>query len=109
MKKNRPGVLLQILGRPADRESLMGILLAETTTLGVRFYEAERQILPRKTERRKTPWGTVGLKRFRRPGLAPRSAPEFTIEYEDLKSLAGREHKSLKEMETLLRSFFTRL
>ena len=41
----------------------MGILLAETTTLGVRFYEAERQILPRKTERLETPWGTVGLKR----------------------------------------------
>jgi len=108
MKKNRPGVLLQVLCRPADRESLMGILLAETTTLGVRFYEAERQILPRKTERLETPWGTVGLKRFKRPGPANRSAPEFTIEYEDLKSLAAREHKSLKEVETLLRSYLTR-
>jgi len=108
MKKNRPGVLLQVLCRPADREFLMGILLAETTTLGVRFYEAERQILPRKTERLETPWGTVGLKRFKRPGPANRSAPEFTIEYEDLKNLAAREHKSLKEVETLLRSYLTR-
>jgi len=108
MKKNRPGVLLQVLCRPNDRESLMGILLAETTTLGVRFYEAERRILPRETERLETPWGTVGLKRFKRPGPGHRSAPEFTIEYEDLKSLAAREDKSLKEMETLLRSYLTR-
>ena len=108
MKKNRPGVLLQVLCRPADREFLMEILLAETTTLGVRFYEAERQILPRKTERLETPWGTVGLKRFKRPGPANRPAPEFTIEYEDLKNLAAREHKSLKEVETLLRSYLTR-
>ena len=55
-----------------------------------------------------TPWGTVGLKWFKRPGPAHRSAPEFTIEYEDLKSLAAREHKSLKEMETLLRAYLTR-
>jgi uncharacterized protein (DUF111 family) len=82
--------------------------MAETTTLGVRFYEAERQTLPRKTERWETPWGTVGLKRFTRPGPLQRFAPEFTIEYEDLKSLAAREHKSLGEMETLLRSHLIR-
>jgi uncharacterized protein (TIGR00299 family) protein len=104
MKKNRPGVLVQVLCRPADRELLSGILLAETTTLGVRFHEAERQILSRKTERRETPWGIIGLKRVKRPG----PAAEYTLEYEDLKSLAAREHKSLKEMEALLRSFFTR-
>jgi uncharacterized protein (TIGR00299 family) protein len=108
MKKNRPGILLQVLCRPADREFLTGILLAETTTLGVRFYEAGRHILSRTTERLETPWGTIGLKRFKRPGPAKGPAPEFTIEYEDLKNLAAREHKSLKEMEALLRSHLAR-
>ncbi len=108
MKKNRPGALVQVLCRPADRELLTGILLAETTTLGVRYHEAEREILSRKTERLPTPWGTIGLKWVKRPGLASRPAADFTIEYDDLKSLAAREHKSLKEMETLLRSFCAR-
>jgi pyridinium-3,5-bisthiocarboxylic acid mononucleotide nickel chelatase len=108
MKKNRPGVLVQVLCRPVDRELLTGILLAETTTLGVRYHEVERQILTRKMERVETPWGTVGLKRVKRPGPADGPAAEYTIEYEDLKGLAVREHKSLKEMEALLRSFFTR-
>jgi pyridinium-3,5-bisthiocarboxylic acid mononucleotide nickel chelatase len=108
MKKNRPGVLLQVLCRPADRERLMGILLAETTTLGVRFYEAGRQSLARKSERLKTPWGPVGLKWIERLDPQKCPAPEFTIEYDDLKSLAAREHKSLKQMEALLRAYITR-
>jgi pyridinium-3,5-bisthiocarboxylic acid mononucleotide nickel chelatase len=108
MKKNRPGVLVQVLCRTADRELLTGILLTETTTLGVRHHEVERQTLSRKTERLETPWGTIGLKRFKRPGPADGLAAEFTIEYEDLKSLAAREQKSLREMETLLRSFIAR-
>ena len=108
MKKNRPGVLMQVLCRPADREPLTEILLAETTTLGVRFYEAERRSLPRKAERLDTPWGTVGLKWIQRPSPQDRSAPEFTIEYDDLKSLAAREHKTLKQMDALVRAYVTR-
>ena len=86
----------------------MEILLTETTTLGVRHYEAERRSLPRKAERLDTPWGTVGLKWIRRPGLQNRSVPEFTIEYDDLKSLAARERKTLKQMEALVRAYLTR-
>jgi uncharacterized protein (TIGR00299 family) protein len=108
MKKNRPGSLLQVLCRPADREFLMGILLAETTTLGVRFYEAGRLSLPRTIETRETSWGPVRVKRVNRPVDTKSALRDFTIEYEDLKSLAAREHKSLKEMETLLRSYLTR-
>jgi uncharacterized protein (TIGR00299 family) protein len=107
MKKNRPAILLQVLCRPADRELITGILLAETTTLGVRFYEAGRLALPRTIETRETSRGPVRIKWVDRPADMKSTFRDFSIEYEDLKNLANRERKSLKEMETLLRADLT--
>src|SRR5215831_5361306 len=39
MKKNRPGTLVSILCRPTEREKLLQLLFAETTTIGIRSYE----------------------------------------------------------------------
>ena len=50
MKKNRPGALLRAIARPEDQESLCAILLAETPTLGVRIYGAERRVKERRFE-----------------------------------------------------------
>ncbi len=50
MKKNRPGALLRAIVRPEDQESLCAILLAETPTLGVRIYGAERRVKERRFE-----------------------------------------------------------
>ncbi len=36
MKKNRPGVMLTCLCREEDREKMLSLLFAHTTTLGVR-------------------------------------------------------------------------
>ena len=47
MKKNRPGVLLQVIAPPEKREELIALIFRETTTLGVRFYTAERRVQPR--------------------------------------------------------------
>src|SRR4029079_9278694 len=47
MKKGRPGALLQVIARPEDRERLVAILFAETSTFGVRFYQAERRVQER--------------------------------------------------------------
>ena len=45
MKKNRPGTVLTVIAKPEDREKLAGIVFAETTTLGLRYYTAERRVL----------------------------------------------------------------
>ena len=45
MKKNRPGVMLSVLCRAADCETLAGVLFRETTTLGVRRHQVLRQKL----------------------------------------------------------------
>ena len=45
MKKNRPGILVTLLCKPEDALRFEDMLFAETTTLGVRGYTAERRVL----------------------------------------------------------------
>ncbi|HYY57636.1 MAG TPA: nickel pincer cofactor biosynthesis protein LarC [Pyrinomonadaceae bacterium] len=77
MKKNRPGVLLQILCRPADLEAMCGLLFSETTTLGVRSYEVERRALERETVRVETPYGPIDVKVARIDGRVAKEMPEY--------------------------------
>ena len=59
MKKNRPGVLLTVL---CDREKLTDLedaILQNSTTLGLRKWQAARTTLPRETCQVTTPWGDV--------------------------------------------------
>ncbi|MBA4393613.1 MAG: TIGR00299 family protein, partial [Desulfobacca sp.] len=105
MKKNRPAVLLQVLSKPETQARLQGILLKETTTLGVRSHEVDRQSLPRTIESVKTPWGTVRIKKVVRMGHAYEGTADFSIEYDDLKKLAGHQKGSLKELDTRIRTW----
>ncbi len=89
MKKNRPGVMLQVLCTPEDREQLIALLFAETTTLGVRFHIAERRVQTRQTVEVVTPWGIVRIK----------SGPEgFAPEYEDARRIALDSGVPLKQV-----------
>lgn len=84
MKKSRPGVLLQVIAKPEDRERLIGILLAETSTLGVRFYEAERRVQERALVEVAVEVGTShGPVRIK-----VSEAGSFAPEYEDCRKLA---------------------
>ena len=47
MKKGRAGTRLEVLCRPVDAERLEQLLLAETTSIGVRRTEVTRVVLPR--------------------------------------------------------------
>ena len=76
MKKNRPGTLVQTLYRPELHSAVQELLLAETTTLGVRTWRLERTTLAREIVTVTTPWGEVSGKVARLPG-GPRFAPEF--------------------------------
>ena len=48
MKKGRPGHLLRVLAAPEHARTLSGIVLSETTTLGVRRYDVTRMALGRR-------------------------------------------------------------
>ncbi|MGE5380360.1 MAG: nickel pincer cofactor biosynthesis protein LarC [Methylocystaceae bacterium] len=84
MKKSRPGFLLTVLTNLEQQESIVNIILSQTSTLGVRIQKCDRQILPRKTDSVNTPYGPVRLKIAYPPGSNPRVAPE----YEDCAVLA---------------------
>jgi uncharacterized protein (TIGR00299 family) protein len=47
MKKGRSGHLLTVLCKPEDKSTLEGLIIAETTTIGVRSYLNERAVLQR--------------------------------------------------------------
>jgi len=86
MKKNRPGVLAQVIA-PEGAASAVGLaMLSHSSTLGVRSYTVDRRTLPRTTHVAKTSFGDIHYKRVKLPGGAVRIVPE----YEDLKEAARR-------------------
>jgi len=80
MKKGRPGTLLRVIAQPEDRERLAAIVFAETSTLGVRSYHAERMVEARELVEVKTQYGSVRVKITGSGQMAP--------EYEDCRALA---------------------
>lgn len=80
MKKNRPGTLLRIIAQEQDLDKLIEIILRESTTLGVRFYEAQRKKLPREIREVETKYGKVHVK--------VSADLRFQPEYEDCKRIA---------------------
>jgi uncharacterized protein (TIGR00299 family) protein len=82
MKKNRPGSLLRVIARPEDQERLAQIILAETSTLGLRIHHAERRVEERHIVEVETPFGKVRVKVSGRGSFAP--------EYEDCRAIAVR-------------------
>ena len=86
MKKGRPAHLLGILADQDRSEQIIETILAETTTLGVRYHTVERRVLQRTIRQVKTEYGTIGVK----VGLVD-NAQRIAPEYEDCVRLA-REH-----------------
>lgn len=87
MKKNRPGVLLTVLCHPRDKIGCEQLLLTETSTFGVRSYEADRTILRRSWTEVNTRYGSVRVKQAYDGERLVKSSPE----YEDA-ARAAREH-----------------
>src|ERR1044071_4450908 len=68
MKKNRPGTLLTIIAAPASRDALTALVFRETTTIGVRYRESERECLDRSTVVVNTAVGPIRVKVAQRDG-----------------------------------------
>jgi uncharacterized protein (TIGR00299 family) protein len=101
MKKNRPGVVVSILCRAAERETLTALLFDETRTLGVRSYEVERRALGREFVRVETEFGEINVKVARRgDGGVSNVAPE----YEDCRAAALSAGVPLRVVEEAART-----
>ena len=99
MKKNRPGFLVRVLAKPADKELLARILFAESTAIGVRMSEWDRLVLERTNKRLKSSLGSVSIKLIRSPEGSVECAPE----YDDCKRLAKKHGLPLRAVVERMR------
>jgi pyridinium-3,5-bisthiocarboxylic acid mononucleotide nickel chelatase len=90
MKKGRPGTLLRVLARPEDRETMVQLIFAETSTLGLRSYGAERRVLARHWVDVETLHGNIRMKVSGEGAYAP--------EYEDCRRIAQESGVPLKQV-----------
>ena len=84
MKKGRPATKFSLLAASDLRESLIEVVLKETTTFGVRCHLVERSKLSRNFIEVQTRWGPVRAKRGYMDGEPIKTVPE----YEDCKRIA---------------------
>ncbi len=94
MKKNRPATLLRVLCRPDAVETMMAVMFAETTTLGIREHRVKRHALSREFRTVETPYGAVQVKVARLGNGKMKAAPE----YEDCHRLAAEHAVPLWEV-----------
>jgi len=84
MKKNRPAVMLSVLTDAGRRAEVTAMIYRETTTLGIRVRDVERECLEREVVRVKTEFGELDVKVAKLNGSVVNSMPE----YEQVKRIA---------------------
>jgi uncharacterized protein (TIGR00299 family) protein len=99
MKQSRPGILLTVLCKE-NKERIVGVLLDETTTLGVRVRRAQRYILPREIVTLKSPYGTIRVKKAKHGNKT-----KLSLEYRDVKRIAQRKNLSMSVLRNELMRF----
>jgi uncharacterized protein (DUF111 family) len=83
-----------ILCTPEKSDDLAHLLFEQTTTIGVRIYEARRKTLERELVHVETTYGPVRIKVAKHDGKVLNAAPE----YEDCQRLATEKSVPLKQV-----------
>jgi uncharacterized protein (TIGR00299 family) protein len=104
MKKSRPGTLVTVIAPPDKRDVLADIVFRETTTIGLRYSEMDRECLQRELVSVDTPAGPVRVKLAWRAGRLVNAVPEF----EDCAALAAKNNLSVKEVQAMAVKAFER-
>lgn len=94
MKKNRPAIKLTVVCRDGDRERMAALIFRETTTVGLRFYEAERRVLDRRWMEVATPFGPIRVK----VAYLNESIVNVAPEYDDCKAAAEQHQLPLRQV-----------
>jgi uncharacterized protein (DUF111 family) len=94
MKKGRPATQITVLCPTARRDTLIELLLMETTTFGVRLSSADRVKLRRDFKQVETQWGAIQAKCGYLNGALIKTVPE----YEDCKRLAEQNNVPLRQV-----------
>jgi len=94
MKKNRPGIQIQVIGRSERMDNLMDIIFRESTTLGIRFRHSQRKVLPRSQISIDSPWGNMEVKKV----IQPDGSSFLLPEYEACRKIAEENSLPLKDI-----------
>lgn len=94
MKKNRPGVMLQLLCHIDILEDIKTCLFQETTTFGLRYTPMTVHRLSRRWVDVQTIWGNIRVKE----GLHGAEVVQRSPEYEDCKAIAQKEGIPIKRV-----------
>ena len=97
MKKSRSGLLLRVICRPQDRETIVKTIFRHTSTIGIRESVNRRYVLEREIQTVDTAYGPVRKKISQGFGVT-----RTKYEYEDLARIAREQNLSLKEAEALV-------
>jgi uncharacterized protein (TIGR00299 family) protein len=97
MKKNRPGTLLTVVVAPDRRAAITDVVFRETTTIGLRHHEVDRECLAREVVTVTTPLGPVRFKVSSRNGHVVTATPEF----EDCAKLATAHNLAVREVQAV--------
>ncbi|MBW1846790.1 MAG: nickel pincer cofactor biosynthesis protein LarC [Deltaproteobacteria bacterium] len=79
MKKNRPGTMIQVVCSKNKKEKIIHRILTETSTLGVRYYGAQRYMLERDYIEKETSYGLIPIKRVKESDGSFRLVPEYEV------------------------------
>ena len=78
-KKNRAGTMLQVLCREPETRVMIGRILSESTSLGVRHHRIQREVLAREIMAFESSFGEVTVKRVTDPSGDIRIVPEYDV------------------------------
>lgn len=102
MKKNRPGVLLSVLCPAELLAKMEKIIFKETSTLGIRRWQAARHKLDRRPHTIETPLGAIEGKL----AVLPDGGVSFSPEFEACRRIATEKNVPLKDVyEAAMRAF----
>jgi pyridinium-3,5-bisthiocarboxylic acid mononucleotide nickel chelatase len=94
MKRSRPGVILSCLVARDHVDPVLDVLFQETTALGLRIQEVDRQILPRRFVTVQVQGSTVRMKIAAMGAGWEKASPEYT----DCRDIASRKGLPLKDV-----------
>ena len=94
MKKNRPGLVFYCICKLEDRDEILHLMFANTTTLGIRENICNRYTLARAIEKIETPYGEIRVKRS-----TGYNVDRAKLEYDDLAGIAETTGKPILELK----------
>jgi len=99
MKKSRMGILLSAITKKENLKKVIDAVFQETTTLGVRVFEAGRYKLPRFFKKINTEYGSMNIKIGKSGNKIITSSPE----YRDARLLARKNNVALRRIYEVAR------